>query len=181
MTKPLIILDRDGVINIDSPDFIKSPDEWIPISGSIEAISLLKKHNYLIAIATNQSGISRGLFDESVLLKIHEKMNRFFLSFGISIDYLTYCPHLPEHNCSCRKPLPGMYHAISRHFSTSLEGVPVVGDSLRDLQAAVSVNATPYLVLTGKGMETLHSPALPRQTKIFNDLAAVTNFLINYG
>ena len=156
MTKPLIILDRDGVINIDSPHFIKSPDEWIPISGSIEAIDF-EEHNYLIAIATNQSGISRGLFDESVLLKIHEKMNRLFLSFGISIDY-PYCPHLPEHNCSCRKPLPDMYRTISRHFSTSLEGVPVVGDSLRDLQAAVSVNATPYLVLTGKGMKHCTAP-----------------------
>jgi D-glycero-D-manno-heptose 1,7-bisphosphate phosphatase len=181
MKSRLIILDRDGVINVDSPYFIKSTAEWIPIKGSIEAISMLKKNNFVVSIATNQSGLSRGLFDESELSRMHKKMSNLLLPFAASIDLIKFCPHLPEHNCSCRKPLPGMYKEISNYFSIPLEGVPVVGDSLRDLQAAVSVNADPYLVLTGKGQQTVLHPDLPKETKIFDDLASVTDFLINHG
>ena len=181
MTSSLVILDRDGVINFDSPHFIKSPREWVPIEGSIEAIAMLKRRNFIVSIATNQSGISRGLLNENDLSMMHLKMHRLLSSYGASIDLIKYCPHLPEHNCSCRKPLPGMYKEISNHFGIALEGVPVVGDSLRDLQAAVSVNASPYLVLTGKGMQTLVHPGLPKQTRIFKDLAAVSDFLITNG
>lgn len=181
MNRPLIILDRDGVINIDSPNFIKTSDEWRPIEGSIEAIAKLKNNNYLVAIATNQSGLSRRLFSKDELFKMHRKMKALLDPYGASIDIIKYCPHLPEDNCLCRKPSPGMYISISNHFSIPLAGVPVVGDSLRDLQAAVSVNALPYLVLTGKGKQTLNHPDLPNGTKIFQNLAAVANFLSNHG
>ena len=181
MKKPLIILDRDGVINFDSPDFIKSVDEWIPIDGSIEAIATLKSKNYIVSIATNQSGLSRGLFSQHELAKMHNKLDDLLSAYGTSIDLIRYCPHLPGHKCACRKPLPGMYKSIATHFAISLEGVPVVGDSIRDLQAAISVNASPYLVLTGKGRKTMHHPDLPKQTKIFSDLSAVTNYLLNHG
>ena len=180
MNRSLIILDRDGVINFDSPNFIKSSAEWRPIDGSIEAIAKLKNNNYIVAIATNQSGLSRGFFSKAELLKMHRKMQSCLDQFGTSVDLIKYCPHLPDDKCLCRKPLPGMYISISNHFSIPLAGVPVVGDSLRDLQAAVSVNAVPYLVLTGKGKQTVGHPDLPKQTKIFQNLAEVANFLLSH-
>lgn len=168
------------MINHDSPSFIKSAAEWIPIDGSLEAIARLQHNGYIVTIATNQSGLSRGLFDENELCNMHKKMANLLDFFGASIDLIKYCPHLPRHACSCRKPLPGMYLSISNHFSISLEGVPVVGDSLRDLQAAVAVNAMPYLVLTGKGLNTLCHPDLPKHTRIFDNLGSVVDSLIHH-
>lgn len=174
----LIILDRDGVINTDSAQFIKSPDEWKPIPGSLEAIARLYQGGYRIVIATNQSGIGRGLFDMATLNAIHDKMHRAVGLAGGRIDAVFYCPHTADSTCSCRKPKPGMFEEIARRFNVPLEGVPAVGDSLRDLQAAAAVGAGTILVRTGKGGMTLADGGLPEGTQVFDDLAAVAVNLI---
>ena len=158
-TKPLVILDRDGVINQDSDDFIKSADEFVPISGSLEAIARLNKAGFRVAIATNQSGIARGLFDLATLESIHDKLQQQLAAVGGHIDGIFFCPHGPEEGCDCRKPLPGLLAQIAENFSTDLVGVPVIGDSLRDLQSAIAVGAKPILVHTGKGERTIASLA----------------------
>lgn len=174
----LIILDRDGVINYDSAQFIKSPEEWKPIPGSLEAIAKLEEAGYRVVIATNQSGVGRGLFDMDTLNAINDKMIRMVGQAGGRIDAIFFCPHPADSPCECRKPKPGMFHQIAERFNVDLKGVPTVGDSLRDLHAGIAVGCTPYLVLTGKGTKTALDPQLPIGTKIFPDLAAVTAFLL---
>ncbi len=178
MPMKLIILDRDGVINFDSDRFIKSPDEWKPIPGSLEAIARLNQAGYRVVIATNQSGIGRGLFDMATLNAIHDKLYRALAQVGGRIDALFYCPHSADLNCPCRKPRPGMLEEIARRFNTDLSGVPAIGDALRDLEAAVAVGAQPVLVLTGKGRHTQAAGELPAGTQIFQDLAAVARQVI---
>jgi D-glycero-D-manno-heptose 1,7-bisphosphate phosphatase len=174
----LVILDRDGVINQDSPAYIKSPEEWKPIPGSIEAIALLNQAGYRVLVATNQSGVGRGLFDMATLNAIHDKMHRALGQAGGRVDGIFYCPHAQDAGCSCRKPRPGLLDEISRRFGVSLEGVPVIGDSLRDLQAAAAVGAQPVLVLTGKGKKTRKDGDLPDGTVVHANLAeAVHNLL----
>lgn len=168
----LIILDRDGVINFDSDQFIKSPEEWRPIPGSLEAIAQLTHANYRVVVATNQSGIGRGLFDMATLNSIHDKMHKAVAAAGGRIDAIFFCPHTTADNCECRKPKPGMLKDIAQRFNTDLKEVPAVGDSLRDLQAAAAVKATPILVLTGKGKKTAAAGNLPSGTKTYADLAA---------
>ncbi len=168
----LVILDRDGVINHDSDQFIKSPDEWRPLPGSLEAIARLTQWGYRVVVATNQSGIGRGLFDMDALNAIHDKMMKAVALAGGRIDSIFFCPHPADSTCECRKPRPGMLREIAVRYSTDLKGVPAVGDSLRDLQAAAVVGAQPILVLTGKGAKTHDHPDLPRQTLVFPDLAA---------
>lgn len=174
----LIILDRDGVINFDSDRFIKSPDEWKPIPGSLEAIARLNQAGYRVVIATNQSGIGRGLFDMATLNAIHDKLYRALAQVGGRIDALFYCPHAADLNCPCRKPRPGMLEEIARRFNTDLTGVPAIGDALRDLEAAAAVGAQPMLVLTGKGRRTQEAGGLPEGTLIFQDLAEVAKQVI---
>ena len=175
----LVILDRDGVINYDSAQFIKSPEEWIPIPGSLEAIAMLNQAGFRVALATNQSGIERGLFDMATLNAIHDKMHRALAQFGGRIDALFYCPHTADSHCNCRKPKPGMLEEISRRFSTDLEGVPSVGDSLRDLQAGMSLGAQPILVRTGKGEKTLAEGNLPEGTWLCADLMEAAQRIID--
>ncbi|WIM04584.1 MAG: D-glycero-beta-D-manno-heptose 1,7-bisphosphate 7-phosphatase [Candidatus Nitricoxidivorans perseverans] len=170
----LIILDRDGVINFDSDQYIKSPDEWQPIPGSLEAIARLTQWGYRIVVATNQSGIGQGLFEMDTLNAIHEKMIKAAAQLGGRIDGVFFCPHTNGDQCACRKPKPGMLEQIAARYNTSLKGVPAVGDSLRDLQAAAKMGARPILVLTGKGQKTRLDPALPPETRVFDDLAAAT-------
>lgn len=174
----LIILDRDGVINHDSPDFIKSPAEWLPIPGSLEAIARLNQAGYRVVIASNQSGIAREYFDMSVLNAIHQKMHTLAQQVGADIDAIFFCPHAGADNCDCRKPKPGMFHEISQRYNTSLKGVPTVGDSLRDLQAGFISGCVPYLVLTGKGEKTAETGGLPPGTQVFPDLAAMVHALL---
>jgi D-glycero-D-manno-heptose 1,7-bisphosphate phosphatase len=174
----LIILDRDGVINHDSPDFIKSPAEWIPIPGSLEAIARLNQAGYRVIIASNQSGIARELFDMRTLNAIHQKLHTSAQQVGATIDAIFFCPHAAIDNCDCRKPKPGMFEEISKRFNVSLKGVPTVGDSLRDLQAGFISGCTPYLVLTGKGQKTADTGGLPPGTQVFPDLAAMVNALL---
>ncbi|MEN8169288.1 MAG: D-glycero-beta-D-manno-heptose 1,7-bisphosphate 7-phosphatase [Pseudomonadota bacterium] len=174
----LIILDRDGVINQDSDNFIKSVDEFIPLPGSIEAIARLCQAGYRVAIATNQSGIARGYYDVDTLNAMHEKLRGALAALSGSIEMIAFCPHGPDDNCDCRKPKPGMYQAISRRFDMPLEGVPVIGDSLRDLQAAQQVGAMPILVKTGKGERTLKKGEGLDGIPVFDDLSAAVAALL---
>jgi D-glycero-D-manno-heptose 1,7-bisphosphate phosphatase len=167
----LVILDRDGVINFDSDQYIKSPAEWRPIPGSIEAIARLHQGGFRIAVATNQSGIGRGLFDMATLNAINDKMMEMVFRQGGRIDALFFCPHTATEECGCRKPKTGMLEEIAARFHTELKGCFLVGDSLKDLQAAAAVGAQPVLVLTGKGQRTRADGDLPRKTLVFADLA----------
>ncbi len=169
----LIILDRDGVINFDSDRYIKSPEEWQPIPGSLEAIAQLTQNGWHIAVATNQAGIGRGLFDMATLNAMHAKMHRSVAQAGGRIEAIFFCPDTSDSNSPNRKPRPGMNIAIGERFNVPLDGVPCVGDSLRDLQAAAAVGARPILVLTGKGAKTQKEGGLPPGTDIHPDLAAV--------
>jgi D-glycero-D-manno-heptose 1,7-bisphosphate phosphatase len=174
----LLVLDRDGVINQDSDAFVKSVAEWVPIPGSLEAIARLSQAGWKIAVATNQSGLARGLFDIEVLSDMHFVMQQRVMDLGGHIDLIVHCPHGPDDNCDCRKPKAGLFRSIAKHFNMpDLDGVPVVGDSLRDLQAGVSLGCTPYLVKTGKGLQTMEKP-LPEGTQLFENLAAVANHLL---
>jgi D-glycero-D-manno-heptose 1,7-bisphosphate phosphatase len=175
----LIVLDRDGVINYDSPSYIKSPDEWRPIPGSLNAISQLNQAGFHVVVATNQSGVGRGMYDMTTLNAIHDKMHRALAQAGGRVDAIFFCPHPSEANCNCRKPKTGMFEDIARRFNTSLAGVPVVGDSLRDLEAAAAVKAAPMLVLTGNGKKTQREKELPEGTRIFADLAAAVAGLVD--
>ena len=174
----LVILDRDGVINYDSPSYIKSPDQWKPIPRSLDAIARLTQADYRVAVATNQAGIGRGLFEMATLNAIHDKMHRAVGQAGGRIDAVFYCPHAMEANCGCRKPKPGLLEDISRRFNASLKDVPCIGDSLRDLQAAAAAGAQPILVLTGKGAQTQREGGLPPNTRVYADLAdAIGSFI----
>jgi D-glycero-D-manno-heptose 1,7-bisphosphate phosphatase len=167
----LIILDRDGVINYDSDKFIKSPDEWRPIPGSLEAIARLNHAGFRVVVATNQSGLGRGLFDMAAMIAVNEKLNKAVAQVGGRIDAVFYCPHAADSDCDCRKPKPGLLVEIGQRFGVDLTGVPCIGDSLRDLQAAQAVGAQPILVLSGKGEKTLREGSFPDNTVIFPDLA----------
>ncbi len=174
----LVILDRDGVINHDRPDFVKSPEEWQPIAGSLEAIAELNQAGFRVIIATNQSGVARGLFDMATVNAINEKMHKALAQAGGRIDAIFYCAHAADEDCRCRKPKPGMLEDIGQRLNTPLDSVPLVGDSLRDLQAAAAVNAQPILVLTGKGETTVEQGGLPAGTMVFSNLAEAVKFII---
>ena len=174
----LIILDRDGVINQDSDQFIKNPDEWKPLPGSLEAIARLSQADYRIVVATNQSGVARGLFDMATLNAIHDKMLKAVTHAGGRIDAIFFCPHAADANCNCRKPRSGMIEEIAARYNTDLKDVPAIGDSLRDLEAAAQLGAQPILVRTGKGEKTLAKGGLPEGTRIYADLAEAVATLV---
>ncbi len=174
MTMATVILDRDGVINYDSDQYIKSPAEWIAIPGSIEAIAQLCQAGHRVVVATNQAGLARGLFDMDALILIHAKLERQLASLGGRIEAIFFCPHGPWENCNCRKPQPGMYHEIARCLSIRLEGVACVGDSLRDIQAARAAGGKPVLVLTGNGETTLSALKDTDDVMIYSDLSHFT-------
>jgi len=174
----LVILDRDGVINRDSDQFIKTPDEWRAIPGSLEAIARMNHAGFRVVIATNQSGVGRGLFEMSTLNAIHEKMHRALSQAGGHIDAVFFCPHTADSDCECRKPKTGMMKEIGVRFGVDLTGVPVIGDSLRDLLAAEACGAQPILVLTGKGEKTLRDGGFPKNKVIFPDLAFAASALL---
>jgi D-glycero-D-manno-heptose 1,7-bisphosphate phosphatase len=169
----LVILDRDGTINEDSDQYIKSPAEWKPIPGSLAAIARLTQGGWRIVVATNQSGIARGLFDMATLNAIHAEMHRAVNQAGGRIDAIFFCPHAADSNCECRKPKPGLLREIASRMNVELAGVPMIGDALRDLEAAVAAGAKPYLVLTGKGKKTRDAGGLPQGTEVAADLAAI--------
>ena len=171
----LVILDRDGVINHDDEVHIRSPEEWIPIAGSLEAIARLNHAGFRMVVATNQSGISRKYFDIETLCRIHEKMQRMLRDLGGSIEAIFFCPHTPRDRCKCRKPKPGLLNDIAGHLRISLQGVAFIGDSKRDINAAQAVGARPILVRTGNGLETEHQV---EGIEVFDDLAEAADELI---
>jgi len=175
----LVILDRDGTINFDSERFIKTPDEWRPIPGALEAIARLNGAGYHVAVATNQSGVERGLLDMNALNAIHGKMLKAAQQVGARIDVIYYCPHSSDTDCRCRKPLPGMFIDISQRLGVALDDVPCIGDGLRDLQAAAAAGGRPMLVLTGKGATTLAGGDLPPGTLTFADLSAAVDAILS--
>ena len=185
MPVSLVILDRDGVINHDSDDYIKSPDEWLPLPGSLEAIARLCRADYTVVVATNQAGVGRGLFNLEMLIRIHRKMASSIRDKGGRLDSVFFCPHSPAEQCGCRKPKPGMLLEISDRLGIGLSGVPVVGDSLRDLEAAEAAGAIPVLVKTGRGrltQEKLSKGDLSHtlgQTPVYADLAAFTDAVLD--
>ena len=176
----LIILDRDGVINEDSDDYIKSPDEWIPIPGSLDAISRLNHAGYSVAIASNQSGISRGYFSLETLAAMNVKMNDMLSPLGGRIDAMFFCPHGPKDGCDCRKPKPGMLTEIGNRFQTGLGDVMFVGDNINDVKAAQAAGAKPILVKTGKGEQTATILAENKVNGIpvYDDLAELVNLIL---
>ena len=175
----LVILDRDGVINFDSLQYIKSPDEWKPIPGSLEAIAKLNQAGYRVVVATNQSGVGRGLFDMDTLNAIHQKMHTSMAALGAHLGAVFYCPHAAEMECDCRKPKPGMFRRISETLNINLAGVPAIGDSLRDLQACAEMGCQPILVHTGKGEKTLAAGGLPLGTLDFPNLATAVDWILS--
>ncbi|MDD3518917.1 MAG: D-glycero-beta-D-manno-heptose 1,7-bisphosphate 7-phosphatase [Chromatiales bacterium] len=174
----LVILDRDGVINEDSPDYIRSPAEWKPIPGSLEAIARLNQAGWQVVIASNQSGIARGHFDVETLHAMHQKMQRLLEPMGGHVDAIFFCPHGPDDGCACRKPKPGLFHDIATRLHVDLLGVPAVGDSLRDIEAAAAVGAHGVLVRTGKGAATVAKGKVPEGTPVFDDLASFVDDLL---
>lgn len=174
----LIILDRDGVINHDSDYYIKSPDEWLPIEGSLEAIAHLKHAGHKVVVATNQSGIARGYYTESTLEDIHKKMHDLLAQHGATIDGVYYCPHHPDHGCKCRKPEPGMLLKIAEDFSENLSEAVMLGDKLSDIQVAQAADCPAVLVKTGRGERTIQKGIGLEGVPVFDDLSAWTEHLL---
>lgn len=177
----LVILDRDGTINADSDDFVKTPDEWQPLPGALEAIARLNHAGWHVVVASNQSGLGRGLFDVASLNAMHAKMHKMLTAVGGRIDAVFYCPHSPEELCTCRKPLPGLFEQIGSRFGVPLAGVPTAGDSVRDLVAGATAGCEPHLVLTGKSAAFASGgrpDGLPAGTVLHADLAAFVEFIL---
>lgn len=176
----LLILDRDGVINEDRDDFVKSVEEWIPVPGAISAIARLSRAGYTIAVATNQSGLARGLFTEDDLMAMHQRLFDAVAAEGGTLDALFYCPHGPGEGCDCRKPAPGLLFRIEQSLDIPLRGSAFVGDSLRDLEAAIRAGCQPVLVCTGKGAQTAARglDSLPRGTQVYDSLADYADTLL---
>lgn len=172
----LVILDRDGVINHDSVEFVKNPDEWVALPGSLEAIARLNQAGWRVVVASNQSGLGRGLFNAADLNAMHAKFRRELARVGGQIEGIFICPHVPDAGCNCRKPLPGMFREIARRFDVDLSGRPAVGDSLRDLQAASAAGCQPWLVRTGNGSRT-ETQDLPPGTQVRDNLMAIAEYL----
>ena len=175
----LVVLDRDGVINKESKHFVKSADEWQPLDGSIEAIAALTDGGFRVAVASNQSGLARGIFDYGALYAMHEKMRDLVAGAGGRIDHIVICPHGPDDDCDCRKPRPGLLFQIAEHFDIDLRGVPFIGDSIRDLQAAHAANARPILVRSGNGRDAeSRLPPELQSVEVFDDLSAAAAALL---
>lgn len=175
----LIILDRDGVVNHDSDDFIKSPAEWEPIDGSLEAIARLNHAGYRVVVITNQSGIARGLLDVDTLSRIHNKMRRMLTQAGGKLEAILYCPHGPDDDCTCRKPKEGNFTELAKRLRVNLKNVPAIGDSLCDLQAAQAAGARPILVKTGKGEKTLSEGGIPENIAVYDNLESAVDALLD--
>ena len=181
MQTKLVILDRDGTINCDSDDYVKSAEEWMPLPGALEAIARLNHAGWRVVVASNQSGLGRGLFDVAALNVMHTKMHKLLAAVGGRIDAVFYCPHSPEETCNCRKPLPGLYEQIGERYGMDLKGVHTVGDSLRDLQAGAAVGCATHLVYTGKGEKLKDQPLpadFPSNTVAHEDLGAFADWLL---
>lgn len=179
----LIIFDRDGTLNVDRDDYVTSAEEWTPLPGALDAVARLTQAGWRAVVATNQSGLGRGLFDMAALNAMHLKLNQELAAAGGRLDAIFFCPHVPTDECGCRKPLPGLFHQIGERFSIDLKNVPAVGDSLRDMQAAQAAGCEAHLVLTGKAgdMDEAQRAELLAQvpgTLVHQDLAAFADFIL---
>jgi D-glycero-D-manno-heptose 1,7-bisphosphate phosphatase len=174
----LIILDRDGVINEDSDEYIKTPDEWTPIPGSLEAIARLNQAGHQVVVITNQSGIARGLYDERALEEIHQKMTQMLANIGGHLDGIFYCPHHPDDHCDCRKPKPGLMHQVAEALQTDFSHALMVGDAERDIDCAHAVGCKAALVLTGKGCRLLQRSPNWNKAPVFEDLSYVVDAIL---
>ena len=175
----LVVLDRDGVINRDSAAFVKSAAEWLPLPGSIDAIARLSRAGCITAVASNQSGLARGLFDRNALRAMHRKLRRLVTRAGGRVDRIVVCPHGPDDGCHCRKPQPGLLLRLMRYFDVPPAGTVFIGDSLRDLQAARNAGAEPVLVRTGNGSSAERSlPGEFSGIAVYDDLAAAADALL---
>ena len=177
----LVILDRDGTINEDSADYVKTPEEWTPLPGALEAIARLNHAGWHVVVASNQSGLGRGLFEVSTLNAMHAKMHKLLAAVGGRVDAVFYCPHAPDEGCHCRKPEPGLFEQIGERYGIELHNVPTLGDTERDVMASVAAGCEPHLVLTGKGAAYRGRPlpdTWPKETRVHDDLAAFAEFLI---
>ena len=177
----LVIMDRDGTINVESTEFIKSPEEWTALPGALEAIARLNHAGWHVVVATNQSGLGRGLFDVASLNAMHAKMHKELAALGGRVDAIFYCPHTPDDNCHCRKPEPGLFEQIGERYGVDLKTVPVVGDALRDVSAGAAAGCQPNLVLTGNGSIYQGKdlpPTFPAGTRVHKDLGAFADWLV---
>ena len=178
----LVILDRDGTINEDSAEYVKSPSEWQPLPGALEAIARLNHAGWHVVVASNQSGLGRGLFDVASLNAMHAKMHTMLAAVGGRVDAVFYCPHAPDDHCHCRKPEPGLFEQIGERYGIDLQDVPAVGDTPRDLVAAVTAGCEPHLVLTGKALAYRGRElpgGYPQGTVVHQDLAAFAEYLVS--
>lgn len=175
----MIILDRDGVINYDSDQYIKSPDEWHAIPGSLNAIATLNRSGFKVVVATNQSGIARGYYDVAMLDLIHEKLMHELASVGGYIEEFYFCPHHPDEKCLCRKPQPGLLLRIQEKYKLDLSTTYFIGDSWVDIEAAKLAGCQPLLVLTGKGAQTLQERPTILTIPYFADLAEATDYVLS--
>ena len=178
----LVILDRNGTLNVNREDFVKSDIEWAPLPGALEAVARLNHAGWHVVIASNQSGLGRGLFDVASLNAMHAKMHKMLAAVGGRVDAIFYCPHSPDENCNCRKPKAGLFLQIGERYGVDLANVPTAGDSLRDLQAGASAGCEPHLLLTGMGAVCRGVDPLPAEypmhTRVHDDLAAFVAFLL---
>ena len=180
-TMKLVVLDRDGTINEDSDEYIKSEAEWKPLPGALEAIAKLNHAGWHVVVASNQSGLGRGLFDVAALNAMHAKMHKLLAAAGGRVEAIFYCPHAPDQTCNCRKPLPGLFEQIGERYGISLKGVPAVGDSARDIMSGAAVGCEPHLVLTGKGAALRGQPLpanFPAGTRVHENLLAFADYLV---
>ena len=180
----LIILDRDGALGQVPEDFVHSAEEWAPQPGALEAVARLNHGGWRVVVASNQSGIGRGLFDTATLNAIHARMHKLLAAAGARVDAVFFCPHAPEDDCGCRKPLPGLYHQIAERYGVSISGLPAAGDSLRDMQAAAAAGCEPHLLLSGQlrgCRDGQPLPDLPEGTRVHDDLAAFADFILARG
>jgi D-glycero-D-manno-heptose 1,7-bisphosphate phosphatase len=179
----LVILGRDGILNAFREDHVKDPAEWRSLPGALEAVARLNQGGWQVVVATNQAGIGRGMFDMASLNAVHAHMMKELALQGGRIDAVFFCPHAPEDMCDCRKPLPGLLHDIARRFGVDLRHVPMVGDTLRDLEAAQAAGCEAHLVLTGRAAG-LDEAALARMlervptTRLHADLGAFADHLL---
>jgi D-glycero-D-manno-heptose 1,7-bisphosphate phosphatase len=178
----LVILDRNGSINLHRDDFVKSETEWTPLPRALEAIARLNHAGWHVVIASNQSGLGRGLFDVASLNAMHAKMHKMLAAVGGRVDAIFYCPHSPDEDCACRKPKPGLFLQIGERYGVDLANVPTAGDSLRDLQAGAAAGCEPHLLLTGMGAACRNvdplPPEYPAHTRVHDDLSAFVDFLL---
>lgn len=185
-TTKLVILGRDGVLNEYRSSHVTAPEEWVPVPGALEAVARINHAGWHTVVATNQAGIGRGMIDMAAINLVHARMHQMMMAHGARVDAVFFCPHTPEEACDCRKPQPGLLLDIGHRYNVHLATVPMVGDTLRDLQAAQAAGCEPHLVLTGRAaaLDEAGLQAMLQQvpaTRVHASLDAFADFLLQRG